>query len=226
MTAQLGLQRLRLLLMVLVKMCQTVSGRCGRSAATGLVNRRDVAALRQRTVRLLGTVVVCGTARDGDGQRGRLRGRAAVQRGRRRRFAADGSMTVRPAIDARQGAARTARCCGRGRPTQNAMVVPGRRCRRRQRCRRHLATDRAVDDRRRHIAVLVVGLLVAVYVDVNGQDAGHLGTDERRDRHEERRAVPVEELGLVHRRRLRLVVGRFARHGAHVDDDADQGDET
>jgi len=68
----------------------------------------------------------------------------------------------------------------------------------------------------------VIRLLVAVYVDVDGEHAGNFGADERRNGDVERRAVEVEELGFVHGGRSRLVVGRFPGDGADVDDDADQ----
>ena len=97
----------------------------------------------------------------------------------------------------------------------------------RQGRRRHRMWNRPVDDGwLLYVAMFVVRLFVPMYVDVNGQNAGDLGTDERRDRNEERRTIAVEKLGLVHRRRLWFVVGCLARHGAHVDYDADKCNET
>jgi len=56
-------------------------------------------------------------------------------------------------------------------------------------------------------------------VQVNGQDAGQFGADERGEGQRERGTVPVQKLGIV--QRLGLIAGLFGDR-SDIDDDADK----
>ena len=70
----------------------------------------------------------------------------------------------------------------------------------------------------------MVGVLALDDVEVDGEDPGQLGGEEREDGHREGRAVSVCKLGLVHRGAWLAL--RLLAHSTDVEDNADQSEQT